>query len=673
MRVILCLLGIARITTDTLEPTAAECIQNDLPGGAVAKLGAPARFVKGQWQYEPLAYDRSLSRVAYVDLQGDLVIEDVHTGRRRKPLHASAGSVYKLQMSPDDETITALTEEGKEHQIDLKDGRRITSTDPARRGAALASRVLGVSQNGRYEARLGNDCVEVRRSGQAEAIACLAVEFEPPPAPSGLAVLYGAAPYSCAFSSDSEKLAVWRPLSKLLVFDLQSQERLRLETLGDQIVTASFSPDGREIYLVQMHDQKSVARWSVNDGRRLPSVVLENRGGRAMAAGSAWLPPDGRVLIGQVSRGFTAWRPQSGRLLWNFETEGREVRRLQFSLDCRRLLILSQRGNEPGLLELLDAQSATPIPENPGHQERVMGVAFSPDGMHLVSTDVVRESIAWDVGTRRAVSRVAMPWNRRGSYSPVAGRTRWISATGIRDISIQPYDTSGKPRLLRGAGDDLGTMALSSDERDVAVLNEQLDRLCVWNLETAEPRWCTELASGRSQTFTLGHLQFSADDGLVVAQSDTSEILRWRHADGAPLKALPLMADGEASRGARARLGLFIASRRLAGESDSCISWLAKDVVTDKVLFASTRRSDFLSPFVKIPSSRCSFTPDGRLAILVERGRIMVRRAANGETLAELAGHAGDIITHAISPDGSLLSSAGTDHVIYLWDLSRYR
>jgi WD40 repeat protein len=51
----------------------------------------------------------------------------------------------------------------------------------------------------------------------------------------------------------------------------------------------------------------------------------------------------------------------------------------------------------------------------------------------------------------------------------------------------------------------------------------------------------------------------------------------------------------------------------------------------------------------------------------------MVRRAADGDTLAELAGHAGDIFTYAISPDGSLLASAGTDHVIYLWDLSRYR
>jgi WD40 repeat protein len=614
-----------------------------------------------------------LSQLAYVDLQGDVIIEDVPSGRRRKLLHAPAGPVYKLKMSRDDRVITALTEEGKEYQIDIRTGGTIIATNPKQ--PLPAPRVLGVSPNGKYETRLGNDCVEVHRSGQGEPIACLAVKFEPPPAPPGLTLCYGAAPYSCVFSSDNKRLAVWRTSSKFLIYDLKSRKELRLDTLGDQIVTASFSPDSHEIYLVHRHDETSVERWSVNDGRRLPDMALENDGRNALAAGSAWLSPNGRVLIAPQDRsltGLSAWRPQSGRLLWQFSSEGRDVRQLDFSPDCRRFQILSGTGNRPGLLELLDAESGAPIPENPGHQERVMGLAFSPDGRHLVSSDGVRESIAWDVRTHRAVSRVAIPWNRQGSYSPIAGRTRWISATGVDDISIQPYDSAGEPHLLRGAGRDFGAMALSGDERVVAVLNEQLNRLCVWNPETAETIWCAELGHPSDQTINFGQLQFSGDDRSVVALSETGEILRWRRADGTPLAPVPLMADGEASHGPAAT-GFFITSQRLAGEGDPCISWLVKDA-TKEVLFASSLRRDFLSSFLQLPSTRCLFTPDGRLAVLVvSGGRIMVRRAADGDTLAELAGHAGDIFTYAISPDGSLLASAGTDHVIYLWDLSRYR
>jgi WD40 repeat protein len=214
-------------------------------------------------------------------------------------------------------------------------------------------------------------------------------------------------------------------------------------------------------------------------------------------------------------------------------------------------------------------------------------------------------------------------------------------------------------------------MALSGDERVLAVLNEQLNRLCVWNLETAESVWCAELGQPSDQSINFGQLQFSEDDRSVAVLSETGEILRWRRTDGAPLGPVPLTGDGEVSRGPAAT-GVFISSHRLSGGDNPCISWLVKDE-TKEVLFTSSLSRDFLSRFLQIPSTHCLFTPDGRLAIhVVSGGRIMVRRADNGETLAELAGHAGDMFTYAISPDGSLLASAGTDHVIYLWDL-RYR
>jgi hypothetical protein len=365
----LALLGIAQITTNGVELVAPVSGQNELPSGAVARLGAPARSVGAQWQFDPVAHDRPLSQLAYVDLQGDVIIEDLHSGRRRQLFHAPAGRVYKLKISRDDKVITAVTEEGKEYQIAISTGGTIVATNSEQLGVHPAPRVLGVSPNGKYEARLGNDCVEVHRSGRGEPIACLAVKFEPGPAPPGVAVTYGAAPYSCVFSSDSKRLAVWRTPSKFLVYDLQSRKELWLDTLGDQVVTASFSPNSREIYLVRRHNEKSVERWSVKDGRRFPDLALESDGRNALAAGSAWLSRDGRVLIAPQGRGLTglsAWRPQTGRSLWQFASEVREICQFDFSPDCRRFLTLSQTGNYQACWKCWTPKPGLPFPRIQG-------------------------------------------------------------------------------------------------------------------------------------------------------------------------------------------------------------------------------------------------------------------------------------------------------------------
>jgi hypothetical protein len=122
-------------------------------------MGAPARFVGGEWQYDPVAHDRPLSRLAYIDLQGDVIIEDVSTGRRRGLFHAPVGRVYKLKISRDDKVIAAVTEESKEYQIAIRTGETIIDSIPKQAVVAPTPRILGVSPNGKYEARLGNDCV----------------------------------------------------------------------------------------------------------------------------------------------------------------------------------------------------------------------------------------------------------------------------------------------------------------------------------------------------------------------------------------------------------------------------------------------------------------------------------------------------------------------------------
>ena len=150
-------------------------------------------------------------------------------------------------------------------------------------------------------------------------------------------------------------------------------------------------------------------------------------------------------------------------------------------------LILSKRRNGPGLLELLDAQSPSPVPESPGHQERVIGVTFSPDSMHLVSTDMVKDRSHGTSGSPRRLSgRDSLEW---------AGILFRVTEGHVDDatgIATSPSSLRHRPEahLLRGAGDDLGAIALSSVERDVPSSIAARPSLCgTWRPRSLVDLW----------------------------------------------------------------------------------------------------------------------------------------------------------------------------------------
>ena len=212
---------------------------------------------------------------------------------------------------------------------------------------------------------------------------------------------------------------------------------------------------------------------------------------------------------------------------------------------------------------------------------------------------------------------------------------------------------------------------MSSDERDVAVLNEQTDQLCVWDVRTATRRWCKELDKPSTRTINYAELQFSQDDDSIVALGETGALLGWRRIDGTPRPAVSLAPDHGAASEPGSK-GTTVTRHQLA--EDPCEFWLVEEGSARKVQFSSTRQRGPSWGSVKLPSLRCAFTPDNRLAVLLDdEGRGILRRASDGSELAVLTGHQGAVLTFAISPDGALLATAGEDHVIYLWGLASYR
>ncbi len=64
-----------------------------------------------------------------------------------------------------------------------------------------------------------------------------------------------------------------------------------------------------------------------------------------------------------------------------------------------------------------------------------------------------------------------------------------------------------------------------------------------------------------------------------------------------------------------------------------------------------------------------TFSPDGQLLALSERGTIRLWNPATGESVRQFEAHRDDIWALAFSPDGSLLASAGRDNAVTVWEV----
>jgi len=326
----------------------------------------------------------------------------------------------------------------------------------------------------------------------------------------------------------------------------------------------------------------------------------------------------------------------------------------------------SSRTSAVTRIQLWDMQSWQVVGDLGDHRLPVWDVGFSPDGKLLVSVasgtsqdesngkDVENEVWIWSVEEKAILHRLRghATYVMKGAFSPDGT----IVATAGSDGLLLWDPTTGQelPRL-EGAADNVTAIAFSRDGTWIAAGLKE--KIAIWELETHKLRLQID------DRGDVSALAFSPD-GQYLAAGGGAE---WN----GQLRIWRLGENVEKMPGDRWRLRDGFPAATLAGHSGPVRSVVYSPDGRQLVSAGSGGRSELFTPlYERLPSGEMQRAGSIRAPWEMPSSPILVWDAATNRLVSQLAGHRDEVRDLAVSPDGHLIVSAGTDRTVRLWSSS---
>jgi WD40 repeat protein/serine/threonine protein kinase/tetratricopeptide (TPR) repeat protein len=474
-----------------------------------------------------------------------------------------------------------------------------------------------------------------------------------------------------AVSPDGARVAIsdW---SVTGVFDVSSGKRLAQVDLAHDDLGQSayahngiaycltFSPDGRwilagfwdgSVRLYRADDFSFQRSWVASETHYIPGMQdfsISPIHGIAVS-------PDGQTIA--VASGDGA--------VWMFDFPGGHplriirghqgpVRAIAFSPSGKILASAS----EDKTVRLWDAQAGFPIATLIGHSVGVVSLSFSPDGHLLASAD--RDSVRlWAMGAETPVTALLGHKYKATDLSPAGSRIASSSADG----TVRVWD-SRSGRCLARIADNFSNRTLRighvvlEDQGDRVCWMDELGRVQVWN-------WATRELAFAFEPSTLPELTDRRESkGVLLASKDLSELVRAFQSG-----TLEFWALSKQTKTATLKI-------HDAPLTAGAVDWnwnVAGFTSQDGKLFIVDLRS-------RTVRARFQADPHGVFAVALSRDGAMAATAGsdrtiriwnlgNGEEAGVLRGHDQGITSLAFSPGGTRLLSGSSDGTARLWDL----
>jgi WD40 repeat protein len=486
------------------------------------------------------------------------------------------------------------------------------------------------------------------------------------------------------FAPDGCTVAAGLSDSGILLVDVASGQRTRLDLHIDKVPALAWSPDGSVLATGSLDG--TLLLWDADRGR------AAGLGEHDAAIRSLTFSPDGGILASADARGEIAlWDPVLGTHLSAWIAHDARVTELAFSPDGQRLVSASKDGrlrmwnvsdgrllgevgdHESGEFEggvafhpsgdlladagpghsvrLVDAHSMVPLRELPGHAAAITAVRFDPTGRLLATASQDETIRLWELegGGRSHVLQGHDSWVNDLAFGPdgqmlvSGGRDQELRLWNLEQLEMLPGATGHRADVLALAFSGGGDVLFTGDTQGVvhrwdARTGEPLERL-----EAPAPEIMTMASSSDGATLAL-----SGNDGSIwLLEASSGRVLRLLQASDTTVLALRFDEGDGRLHALDAEGGLH------SWEQDSG---------------ALVRSQQGRSPV----ALQGRFGRAGRLVVAAgSDGPVRVWDVRSGALVRELPGHQGRAVDAALSPGGERVASVGADGRLRLWSLRR--
>ena len=288
----------------------------------------------------------------------------------------------------------------------------------------------------------------------------------------------------------------------------------------------------------------------------------------------------------------------------------------------------------------------------------IVEVAFSPDGLRLVSAQIDGNAVIWDASSGKMIHRLPTGDTglRGAAFSPDGwrvvtnnfGQTMiWDATTGERIDSLKTSGTGWSAEF----SPDGRTIASTCREKE----NEN-KAVMIWDATTRRLIRTIHHPNGAKLA------RFSPDGTQLAVTEDTERVTIIEVGTGKVLQVLPGHTGGS-HRVAYSRDGRFLAvacGSILTENHGSLRIW---DVSAGRVLRSLEGHSKIVWDV--------AFSPDGRrLATASFDQKVKLWDPSTGQEALTLHGHTNTVGGIAFSPDGRRLATASEDGTVRIWDAS---